>query len=94
MENHIQDLNTLEPNILLMNRDKQGAYVDSIIPESNKIQLITNSNLSTNTGIKLKTDNDSIYQITQIKDTISNKDIPITMYGGRRIIEGNKVFRW
>merc|ERR1711998_697877 len=84
-------MGTLEPNILLMNNDKQGGYVDSIIPNNNKIQLITNSKLSTNTGIKLKYDNDNIYQITQVKDNISNNDIPIMMYGGRRVIEGNKT---
>ena len=57
----------LDHDVLLMNDYSKERFIQkNDVDDSNPIQLITNSKLTHNTGVKLEDDDDSIYQITDL----------------------------
>ena len=78
----------IDHDVLLMNAKNKNKFLESnSISEDDSIQLRTYSNLGVNTGVKLK-DNPNIYQITQIQKNMEGVDIPIKIFGGRKVFKG------
>ena len=78
----------IDHDVLLMNAKNKNKFVESnTLSEDDSIQLRTYSNLGVNTGVKLK-DNPNVYQITQIQKNMEDVDIPIKIFGGRKVFKG------
>ena len=76
----------IDHDVLLMNdKTKEKIINNNTFNDDNNIQLITYSKLTPNTGININED-DSVYQITQIKNKYFHNDTPITIFGGRKVI--------
>ena len=80
----------LDHDVLLMNEKNQEKFVeDNTFDESDIIQLIIYSQLTPKTGVILKGEENEIYQITQVKEKYNRDDIPITIFGGRKVLRSH-----
>ena len=80
----------LDHDVLLMNKNEQEKFVeDNTFEESDIIQLIIYSQLTPKTGVVLKGEENEIYQITQVKEKYNRNDIPITIFGGRKVLRSH-----